>query len=82
MAGARADGLTALVGAGYVVVWAALGMLVFPLGAGLAATLMRIFAIGLGMDERYFDDKIDRHITNFSVLHYPPQHEPRQLRPR
>ena len=39
----------------------------------LATTLMRIFAMGLGMDEHYFDDKIDRHITNFSVLHYPPQ---------
>jgi isopenicillin N synthase-like dioxygenase len=50
---------------------------------GLATTLMRIFAMGLGMDEHYFDDKIDRHITNFSVLHYPPQHEaprPGQLR--
>jgi isopenicillin N synthase-like dioxygenase len=41
----------------------------------LATTLMRIFAMGLGMDEHYFDDKVDRHITNFSVLHYPLQHE-------
>jgi isopenicillin N synthase-like dioxygenase len=39
----------------------------------LAGTLMRIFAMALGMDEHYFDDKIDRHITNFSMLHYPPQ---------
>lgn len=39
----------------------------------LSATLMRIFAMGLGMDERFFDDKIDRHITNFSVIHYPDQ---------
>ena len=39
----------------------------------LAGTLMRIFAVALGMDEHYFDDKIDRHITNFSMLHYPPQ---------
>jgi isopenicillin N synthase-like dioxygenase len=49
----------------------------------LAATLMRAFAMGLGMDERFFDDKIDRHITNFSVIHYPPQLEaplPGQLR--
>ncbi|MBV8412740.1 MAG: isopenicillin N synthase family oxygenase [Alphaproteobacteria bacterium] len=49
----------------------------------LAATLMRIFALALGMDEHFFDDKIDRHITNFSVLHYPPQREaplPGQLR--
>lgn len=43
---------------------------------GLAATLMRSFAMALGMDEHFFDDKIDRHITNFSMLHYPPQHEP------
>lgn len=49
----------------------------------LSATLMRIFALALGMDAHYFDDKIDRHITNFSVLHYPPQPEaplPGQLR--
>lgn len=49
----------------------------------LSATLMRIFALALGMDEHFFDDKIDRHITNFSVLHYPPQHHaplPGQLR--
>ncbi len=49
----------------------------------LSGTLMRIFALALGMDEHYFDDKIDRHITNFSVLHYPPQHDaplPGQLR--
>lgn len=39
----------------------------------LSATLMRIFAMGLGMDECFFDDKIDRHITNFSVIHYPDQ---------
>jgi isopenicillin N synthase-like dioxygenase len=42
----------------------------------LATTLMRIFAMALGMYEHYFDDKIDRHITNFSMLHYPPQHDP------
>lgn len=49
----------------------------------LAATLMRAFAMALGMDERFFDGKIDRHITNFSVIHYPPQLEaplPGQLR--
>jgi isopenicillin N synthase-like dioxygenase len=39
----------------------------------VATALMRIFAVGLGMDRHYFDDKIDRHITNFSVLHYPEQ---------
>jgi isopenicillin N synthase-like dioxygenase len=39
----------------------------------VATTLMRIFAVGLGMDIRYFDDKVDRHITNFSVLQYSEQ---------
>jgi isopenicillin N synthase-like dioxygenase len=42
----------------------------------VATTLMRIFAAGLGMDKHYFDDKVDRHITNFSVLHYPEQAKP------
>src|SRR6476646_3230475 len=42
----------------------------------VATTLMRIFGVGLGMDKHYFDDKIDRHITNFSVLHYPEQPRP------
>ncbi|MGI9333034.1 MAG: isopenicillin N synthase family dioxygenase [Gammaproteobacteria bacterium] len=39
----------------------------------LAGDLMRIFAVALGMPERWFDDKIDRHITNFSAIHYPTQ---------
>jgi isopenicillin N synthase-like dioxygenase len=42
----------------------------------LSATLMRIFALGLGMDETFFDDKINHHITNFSVIHYPEQPKP------
>jgi isopenicillin N synthase-like dioxygenase len=49
----------------------------------VATALMRIFAVGLGMDRHYFDDKIDRHVTNFSVLHYPEQPKeplPGQLR--
>ena len=49
----------------------------------VATELMRIFAVGLGMDKHFFDDKVDRHITNFSVLHYPDQPKeplPGQLR--
>jgi isopenicillin N synthase-like dioxygenase len=49
----------------------------------LAMHLMRIFALGLDLSETYFDDKVDRHISNFSVLHYPAQTEspqPGQLR--
>ena len=39
----------------------------------VSTLLMRIFAVGLGMPERFFDEKIDHHITNFSVIHYPEQ---------
>jgi isopenicillin N synthase-like dioxygenase len=39
----------------------------------LAGNLMRIFAVALSMPETTFDDKIDRHITNFSVIRYPDQ---------
>lgn len=39
----------------------------------LAGDLMRLFALALEMPETWFDDKIDRHITNFSVIHYPAQ---------
>lgn len=43
----------------------------------LAGSLMRIFALALDLQEGWFDDKIDKHITNFSVIHYPePTGEP------
>ena len=42
----------------------------------LAAALMRGFALGLGLPEHFFAGSIDRHISNFSVLHYPPQTVP------
>ena len=35
--------------------------------------LMRIFAVGLGLDVDYFEDKIDRHISMFRALNYPDQ---------
>jgi isopenicillin N synthase-like dioxygenase len=38
----------------------------------LARDLMRLFALGLGLDERHFDATIDRHITNLTANHYPP----------
>ena len=41
----------------------------------VATELMRLFALGLNLDEHWFDSKIDRHITNFSVIHYPGQSE-------
>ena len=43
----------------------------------LATSLMRIFALALDLPESWFDDKVDRHITNFSVIHYPePEGDP------
>ena len=38
----------------------------------LAAELMRFVALALDLDEDFFDDKIDDHITNLVVNHYPP----------
>jgi isopenicillin N synthase-like dioxygenase len=49
----------------------------------LAMSLMRIFALALHMPEHWFDDKVDRHISNFSVIHYPELEDtplPNQLR--
>ncbi|WP_181705529.1 isopenicillin N synthase family dioxygenase [Chthonobacter rhizosphaerae] len=42
----------------------------------LARELMRLFALGLKLPETFFDGRIDRHITNLSVLHYPPLNRP------
>lgn len=39
----------------------------------LAGTLMGLFATTLGLEEHWFDSKIDRHITNLVVNSYPPQ---------
>lgn len=38
----------------------------------LAGTMMRIFALALGLPERFFEDKIDRHITILGAMYYPP----------
>jgi isopenicillin N synthase-like dioxygenase len=49
----------------------------------LSAALMRMFALALGLDEHFFDDKINRHISNFRAINYPDQPEqpvPGQLR--
>ena len=37
----------------------------------LSATLMRLFALALELDEAFFDDKIDRHISRLRVRNYP-----------
>ena len=38
----------------------------------LSNDLMRLFALALGIEEHFFDDKIDEHITNLCANHYPP----------
>ncbi|MEJ1167106.1 2-oxoglutarate and iron-dependent oxygenase domain-containing protein [Variovorax sp. CCNWLW186] len=55
----------------------------FEAMSDLSRSLMRIFALGLALPETFFDDKIDKHISMFRVLSYPPQREaplPGQLR--
>ncbi len=55
----------------------------FAAMSGLARSLMCIFATALKLPEAFFDDKIDRHISMFRVLSYPPQKEaplPGQMR--
>jgi isopenicillin N synthase-like dioxygenase len=42
----------------------------------LAQTLMRLFALALDLEETWFDDKIDRHLSNFNLSNYPDQLEP------
>ena len=49
----------------------------------LSQSLMRIFALALGLPETFFDDKIDKHISMFRSLSYPDVKgavEPGQLR--
>lgn len=42
----------------------------------LGALLMRIFAMGLGLREDWFADKIDRHFSILSSIYYPVQPTP------
>ena len=42
----------------------------------LAGDIMRIVALALDLQENFFADKIDKHITNFITSYYPPQPTP------
>ena len=49
----------------------------------LARDLMHACAMALGLEEDWFDGRMDRHFSILSALHYPDQHEtpaPGQLR--
>lgn len=48
----------------------------FSAMAALATELMRIFAVALDLPERFFDDKVDRHISRLRVRNYPAQDVP------
>jgi len=42
----------------------------------LARDLMRLFALALQLDEHWFDDKIDKHMTKLAANWYPDQQVP------
>ena len=42
---------------------------------GLARHLMHACALALGLDEDWFDARMDRHFSVLSALYYPDQHE-------
>jgi isopenicillin N synthase-like dioxygenase len=42
----------------------------------LAQVLMWLFALGLGLEESFFDAKIDRHISRLRLRNYPAQLAP------
>jgi isopenicillin N synthase-like dioxygenase len=41
----------------------------------LVALLMRLTALGLGLEETFFDDKVDRSIGTMRLNYYPRQHQ-------
>jgi isopenicillin N synthase-like dioxygenase len=42
----------------------------------LAAHLMRVFALALDLDERFFADKMDKPVNKVTAIRYPAQTEP------
>lgn len=47
----------------------------YELVDALARDLMRLFALGLGLPETYFDSRIDDHFAALNTFHYPAQAE-------
>lgn len=45
----------------------------------VAGTLLNVFAVALDLDERYFEDKIDKHVSRLNGISYPPQ--PKGVKP-
>ncbi|MDJ1136406.1 isopenicillin N synthase family dioxygenase [Streptomyces iconiensis] len=42
----------------------------------LGRELMRLFALALGLDEEFFEDKVDRHVSTVVANFYYPQNRP------
>ncbi|MDV3129771.1 isopenicillin N synthase family oxygenase [Mycobacterium sp. 21AC1] len=42
----------------------------------LSRDLVRLFAMALDLEESFFDDKFDRHVSSLTANYYYPQHEP------
>ena len=42
----------------------------------LCDQMLRIFAVALDLDEHWFEDKTDHHLSNLSLNHYPGQADP------
>jgi isopenicillin N synthase-like dioxygenase len=41
----------------------------------LSLHILQLFAHALGLDDHYFDDKVDRHTSTMRAIYYPPQEE-------
>lgn len=48
----------------------------YAAAGGLATHLMRLCALALDLPEHFFDDKIDRHVTQLASVNYPAQATP------
>ena len=43
---------------------------------GLSLHIVQLFARALGLDDHYFDDKLDHHTSTMRTVYYPPQSVP------
>jgi len=43
---------------------------------GLSLHILQLFARALGLDEHFFDDKVDQHTSTMRAIWYPPQQDP------
>jgi isopenicillin N synthase-like dioxygenase len=42
----------------------------------VSSKLMRVFALSLGLDEKFFESKIDKHVSSLRFINYPDQLTP------